>query len=186
MPAELKLVVGPDERDLYKRLVELTTQKLPCGDCTACCDAIGVEELGKPYSCECEHQSKSGCAIYGKHPASCKGFNCFWTTGVFSDLAELRPDQCGYILCLSACEGGAALDVYATRKDGLDRRVLEKLVAVILAEMGGLILYVREYPHGAKVGVEYPIDPKYPETGHTGNCFIKSGRRLLWLHANPR
>jgi epoxyqueuosine reductase QueG len=42
-----------------------------CGECTACCDVIGVRALGKPYYARCKHVG-TGCNIYGDRPHSCK------------------------------------------------------------------------------------------------------------------
>lgn len=60
-----------------------------CGDCTACCTVIGVEELGKGNFCQCPHLTESGCSIYEKRPTSCRAYACVWRLGVF----ELAKDE---------------------------------------------------------------------------------------------
>ena len=40
-----------------------------CGDCQACCELVGVQELGKPYASRCAHQCSTGCAIYALVPS---------------------------------------------------------------------------------------------------------------------
>src|SRR5574343_1383855 len=72
----------------------------PCGDCQACCMAIAVHELHKPMWQECEHQCSNGCAIYGEHPESCKGYWCLWQHGVLKG-EENRPDKLGVIFDLA-------------------------------------------------------------------------------------
>ncbi len=74
-------------------LLHLESAK-PCGECKACCTAIGIVELGKPNYKRCEHLCKSGCAIYNSKPASCTEYQCWYTAGLVDD----RPDKIGLIV----------------------------------------------------------------------------------------
>lgn len=77
-------------RELAERLLNRTPGR-SCGDCSECCEAVGVEELNKPNNEHCQHQCAAGCAIYGEHPPSCRTFRCFWLSGDFG--VEHRPDK---------------------------------------------------------------------------------------------
>lgn len=67
-----------------------------CGGCTACCETEAVPELTKPFFSRCTHaQPDTGCAIYGRHPASCVAWKCMWLLG--ADLGE-RPDRSGIVV----------------------------------------------------------------------------------------
>jgi hypothetical protein len=68
-------------------------QEQTCGGCTACCYAIGVEELGKPYFRHCEHQKASSCRIHETKPGSCKRYKCLYLQGA----VKVRPDELGFI-----------------------------------------------------------------------------------------
>lgn len=93
-------------RDKQARLAELnrrTELKIaeskcpPCGECQACCEAIGVHELNKPIWTSCEHQIPAGCGIYGSHPDSCKKYWCLYRGGFFKLQEQYRPDKLGVI-----------------------------------------------------------------------------------------
>jgi len=66
-----------------------------CGDCSACCDVLGVAALGKPEWSPCPHQS-AGCAIYEGRPDGCKSYRCAWLDGELGD--DERPDLVGLIV----------------------------------------------------------------------------------------
>lgn len=72
-----------------------------CGECTACCLAIAVDELSKPMGQLCRYCNQgAGCQIYERRPVSCQDFKCEWLKlgnyELFGD--EYRPDRCGFIL----------------------------------------------------------------------------------------
>ena len=70
-----------------------------CGECTACCTSLGVEELSKPLWQRCEHVCEAGCAIYPDRPRSCHDFTCLWLHGFFG-LDKHRPDKLGLIFAM--------------------------------------------------------------------------------------
>jgi len=66
---------------------------MECGDCTVCCTLSVVKELEKKVWVTCHLCKDNGCSIYGKHPKSCKEFECAYLQG--GENIELRPDKCG-------------------------------------------------------------------------------------------
>lgn len=79
-----------------------------CGECTLCCRLVPVREgysLGrvivptfdKPAGQRCQHQRRTGCAIYASRPNSCRLWSCLWLVG--EDTAALsRPDRSHYVI----------------------------------------------------------------------------------------
>lgn len=66
-----------------------------CGDCTACCTVMAVQELGKGMYRACEHVGGGGCSIYEDRPRSCRLWSCQWRLG---ELDGERPDRSGIIV----------------------------------------------------------------------------------------
>lgn len=78
-----------------KRMELTLAENRQCGECTACCTCFGIEALGKPFNCQCEHQD-NGCKIYGNHPDECKVYQCLWHNGMFTE--QDRPDKLGVVI----------------------------------------------------------------------------------------
>jgi len=70
-----------------------------CGDCQACCTALGVDELSKPLWEPCANLCAEGCGIYADRPRSCHDFTCLWLKGYFG-LDQHRPDKLGLIFAM--------------------------------------------------------------------------------------
>jgi hypothetical protein len=68
-----------------------------CGDCTACCTVLAVDELRKPMRWACDHAACAGCRIYDARPQSCRDFNCQWLLGEISGDDSTRPDRVGVL-----------------------------------------------------------------------------------------
>lgn len=72
-----------------------------CGTCTACCNALAIEELAKPGFADCPNVQThdahgcAGCAIYDDRPGSCRDFQCLWLQGHLREVD--RPDRLGVI-----------------------------------------------------------------------------------------
>lgn len=72
-----------------------------CGGCTACCYVIAVEQLDKPFRCDCPHAA-DGCALWsgpggpGGQPDVCASYRCAWAMGFGSE--EDRPDKSGVLV----------------------------------------------------------------------------------------
>jgi hypothetical protein len=72
-----------------------------CGDCTACCFEITIEEpeIAKPPRQACVHCRADGCAIHAIRPAICRSWFCAWRR--IADLPDhLRPDRSGMMACM--------------------------------------------------------------------------------------
>ena len=66
-----------------------------CGDCTACCNVLLIEDINKQAYTPCQH-CDGGCAIYDTKPQTCNEFECAYLQA--KDVPELlRPDKCGII-----------------------------------------------------------------------------------------
>src|SRR5688572_864498 len=81
-----------------------------CGECTACCDVIGVSELGKPYYARCQHLA-GNCSIYHARPDTCRKYRCAWHRGFLGESLERRPDRCGLLLDLDQSSEGGPLTI---------------------------------------------------------------------------
>ena len=68
-----------------------------CGDCTACCTVLAVDELRKPMRWACDHVACGGCRVYDARPQSCRHFNCQWLLGEISGDDSARPDRLGVL-----------------------------------------------------------------------------------------
>ena len=68
-----------------------------CGECTACCTVLAVNELRKPMRWACEHVACDGCQAYDARPQSCRDFNCLWLRGAISGDEARRPDKLGVL-----------------------------------------------------------------------------------------
>lgn len=54
-------------------------------------------EWTKPAGKRCQHQRRTGCAIYADRPISCRMWSCRWRAG--DDTADLsRPDRSHYVI----------------------------------------------------------------------------------------
>ena len=70
-----------------------------CGPCLACCQELKIDapELKKKAGVLCGHYTGTGCAIYARRPAVCRGFLCGWR--LFEDLGDdWRPDLAGALI----------------------------------------------------------------------------------------
>jgi hypothetical protein len=164
-----------------------------CGTCTACCTALAVKELGKPYYCKCEHEAPSQCSIYEKRPPNCRSFQCFWSTANAIGLGREfgigdRPDILGAIFNLEVHSGGTWVEVYLTKPNVNAERVafLADLMAEALTAMApdDPIIGISLYEYGAEIPVAYPTDPKYP-TPPKGTRKLLSTDDFHYFYAGP-
>ncbi len=80
-----------------------------CGDCTACCTLLGIQEIKKPAGLRCRYlkllskDGVGGCTIYKDRPSACADFQCLWLRGF--GLRRHRPDRSGIMFTAghSAC-----------------------------------------------------------------------------------
>lgn len=68
-----------------------------CGLCRACCKLPDIPELHKPINTWCAHADfenpEGGCSIHARRPATCRGFECAWLSGLGDE--QDRPDRLG-------------------------------------------------------------------------------------------
>lgn len=125
--------------DKMKDMTSFLKPQRKCGDCKACCTAISVEEIRKPFGAKCEHECEKGCAIYGKHPDSCQGYMCGWLMG-FGDDTD-RPDKIGAVLHHSMDDHGFWIQIHTIRKlteNEMFRLVLTAENIVVSARLRGI------------------------------------------------
>jgi len=136
-----------------------------CGECTACCTILAVEEIGKALNEPCRHLCGTGCAVYEARPTACRTFNCLWLWSG-KDEAE-RPDRSGVMLEAAQASarntGLMPIAAYETRPGGFDgywgQKILKRLSRKSLI---GLIPYQgaepREFigpPEQVAAGIEW-------------------------------
>ena len=92
--------------------------KRSCGECRACCVALGFEAregesaFSKPHGSPCLHLVQIGCRIYDERPPVCRRFECGWLQA--PNLPDaLRPDRCGVLFCTNDNALGEGYAVYA-------------------------------------------------------------------------
>lgn len=129
-----------------------------CGDCTACCTSVGVEEINKPPAVACPHLCGSGCGIYADRPHSCRAWSCLWRRGVLTGGLDYRPDRLGLILDVTECsidyKEGQCLSGWETRPGALD----EPRTAYFLRKLGRDIpLVIRLHGGGFRVSGPRPF-----------------------------
>ena len=108
---------------LTRQRISLPLLRRSCGGCTACCTAVGVTSLEKPFWATCRHQGEGHCRIYADRPTECREYRCGWLSGLLPE--DMRPDQSGFLL--SAQEDGMC--VYILDDQPLDP-ILQKVAAL--------------------------------------------------------
>jgi hypothetical protein len=93
-----------------------------CGECTACCTFMRVDELRKPAKTPCPNCTGAGCSIYDSRPLTCRGWSCEWWLGNLGLTDTQRPDKLGLmfsynpaLMVVNECWPGAALGKAAVR-----------------------------------------------------------------------
>jgi len=89
--------------------------KRQCGDCTECCFYLGVAELNKGKSEECEHCSGVGCKIYDQRPNVCREWYCAWAASSEFLQDNLRPKDSGLLMYFSPSILGPTLFIQEIR-----------------------------------------------------------------------
>ncbi len=101
-----------------------------CGGCQACCEAIGVDELGKDAGERCKFQCGTGCREYESRPQSCRAYNCAWRLG-FIDGLERRPDKLGVVFDLREENGVGYFGVWEYKPGALHEQSVKYLIGRI-------------------------------------------------------
>ena len=143
-----------------------------CGECTACCNVLSVQELGKPYYIDCEHLKCDGCSIYESRPPTCRDYQCMWL-----EVADLiddgdRPDKLGVLFQLEVDHNGIWIEVFEIRHlDEASRKKITKITLRLLDRLSPRIKFrgAKVYPYNSIVGTLYPLNiEKYPDCGEGG------------------
>jgi len=108
-------------------------RKRQCGDCTACCFYLAVDELKKDNFEACRH-CVQGCGIYKKRPQSCKDFNCFWLSGL-GDIDKDRPDKLGVIFAATKWKDTLVAHMYMTKRGEMNNPRIRNLVKGVSESM---------------------------------------------------
>lgn len=98
-----------------------------CGECRACCSGPEIAELAKPRFEPCSHLTEHGCGIHGRHPESCREYQCGWKSDPDVFLDDERPDALGVYFAVNP-----------SKYDGLTGEVLESTIDAWEAFPGGL------------------------------------------------
>lgn len=118
-----------------------------CGDCTACCSALGVPELAKKPGDPCSNICASRCAIYADRPASCRAFECLWLKGLGT--GRDRPDLSGVVLSSGTGdfpELGQVVTAFPATAGSLDTL----RAGLFLDSIAAHLLVVLVYPDGRR------------------------------------
>lgn len=111
-----------------------------CGNCTACCIYLGIEELKKPTTVKCKHlrgpaHIHKRCSIYRNRPVSCSEYTCVWLDGWGPE--ELHPIKSGMLITFydSDSQGEqnlvVTLNVFDSKKaDKLQDQVIGELIMI--------------------------------------------------------
>jgi hypothetical protein len=130
-----------NKRRLAVKQMEAAMAQRPCGDCTACCTVMAVDEIDKPLGVECQHVCASGCSVYATRPAGCRDFNCIWRYGLLG--AAHRPDKLGIVFDVSRAAVKTLLarqvwpGAFEQAAELLDRLVSEGHVNVLVDDSAG-------------------------------------------------
>jgi hypothetical protein len=162
--------------------LRVLTQKYTCGGCTVCCTVMGLQDLGKPFYCKCEHVVEKGCGIYDSRPKSCNDFVCSWAAGLLGDSESWRPDRSGLLFFLRRFEDGLWLEIYeAVPGGGADVQRMDYLIQRIVGrvEKTERVVGTRLHHYGDKIGLGFTADiEKYPQ----GDEVSMKRNRYDWLN----
>lgn len=119
-----------------------------CGDCTACCTVMGVDELDKAQWQPCAQMRDrnddarrcGGCSVYSDRPASCAAFKCLWLAGLILAREDDRPDRSGLVLIPveNARQAVTAFELWkGAASRGPGKRLVDRLRAAQLEVLVG-------------------------------------------------
>jgi hypothetical protein len=154
-----------------------------CGRCTACCEIVGVAELGKPYYQPCKDcLPKQGCAIYAERPKGCRQFECAWLQGYLS--RNLRPDTCGVMVSASD-DDPRQLELYEVWPDAFQTKLAIQCVEETKRLASKPVMLFR---YQSWIPIEFTAQAPCMDYGETNpregvpsNCPCSDdGKALLW------
>lgn len=114
-----------------------------CGNCTACCKAMGVVEIDKEPGVWCAHCAVGeGCRIYADRPPSCAGFQCAWLMEGLP--ADLRPDISKVVLVPAEDNESVVVKMDAMYPEAHRRGGVRKYLKTIVAA-GKVVFIVADF-----------------------------------------
>lgn len=149
-----------------------------CGECSACCYTLAVEELEKDSRTPCKHQCASGgCSIYDEKPESCTRFVCSWLEGVVEE--SYRPDVTNVVVWSmheSRYEYGfKTLYVMESADRACETEVGKALLRSLLQD--GWVLIVRSYV--TRPIVQWHVNLAVPGIGAYVERLIDQGKAVV-------
>ena len=162
-----------------------------CGECSACCSVLRVDELAKPAGRDCVHQrGRAGCAIHAERPPVCRGYHCLWLQGGLED--DERPDRTGAVVDLEPDGLGVRLAIREIRPGAFDASpALQRIAARHREQMPVRITDTRDthdpdrlYRELRADDVEHRITGEWTEIRRGGA--LESRRRLPWAERLAR
>jgi hypothetical protein len=122
----------------------------PCGECTACCTALAVGEIGKAQNESCQHICEQGCSIYETRPASCRKYECIW---LYSQSKtpfppEWRPDRLGAVIEGTITNAGPVIVVRELHPGAADEEKVRQVYTYLSSLSKGSVMVV--HPDNAK------------------------------------
>lgn len=156
---------------------ESNLRKQECGECQACCTALGIEQLTppKPMWYVCRHQCRTGCKIYGRHPDECQRYECAWLSGMFQGIIEYRPDKLGLIIDMRELDGIPFAQVWE-----INPRAIEKggdRVAAVLTYVTEKLPTLIRYFNGERIGFFGPTQEEVDSLAQRYVIACKEGRQ---------
>ncbi|MEO6434308.1 MAG: hypothetical protein ABIP55_00905 [Tepidisphaeraceae bacterium] len=161
-----------------------------CGTCTACCDVIGVEEVGKPPYARCPHlmtgDAGAGCRVYEARPNQCHEYRCAWHLGMLGPRTDRRPDNSGLVFQLEPQPGGRwRVAMYETRPQaGLAENagyLLQLLLTSKKTRHLSILPDVHLMKFGADLPVAFAISPTYGhESPPPGIPMTRQGQMMVY------
>ncbi len=150
-------------------MIPLSLLQRECGGCTACCTAVAVHSLRKPFFGKCQHETDKGCAVYATRPADCRGFGCAWLAGM-GEMSD-RPDKLGVVIYAEAeSDGTVWIYVLETRPGAMfTEPVAEMVVRLNDSPMADLAVGVRLVTYNQAFNTAFMPDQKrWPGTEPRG------------------
>ena len=168
----------PVDADWQGRLDALPTTRT-CAGCELCCTLMAVKELAKDPWRPCAHLAAGhGCAIWGAHPGSCKGFTCLWRRSDTLLPPGLFPADCGFMLAVDQIEAWpTVVKVCAetSRPRAWDQPAYRQIFQRLAAAWNCAVVVIEEGMRGV---VAFAPGGRVYERGADPEVFPADGREL--------
>lgn len=131
-----------------------------CGECSACCTTMAVDEIVKPRDTRCEHAMlRGGCSVYETRPEACRHFKCAWLNRDSPLLTtSTRPDKLGVVFWQEVTRLGVTIVAQEIRARALESGPVRVLATefsrhrpVVLRRMDGTEAIEVRAPSGPRL-----------------------------------